>query len=224
VSTCLIIGASRGLGHELARQYAADGWRVVATYRKIDDGTQLAAFCDQAINVDVLHTNWVAALRPVLASGPIDLALIVAGVAGPGEGQLKAPTREQFDAVMHTNVLASMQVIPQLGDALAAAAGKLVVLSSRMGSIGGTTSATSWLYRASKAALNSVIKTASIELGARGIVCMSLHPGWVRTDMGGPAADLAVAESVASMRRVIAAANRSHNGRFLNFNGEQLEW
>jgi NAD(P)-dependent dehydrogenase (short-subunit alcohol dehydrogenase family) len=93
-----------------------------------------------------------------------------------------------------------------------------------MGSIAQTTHPSWWLYRASKAALNSVLKSASVELGPRGVVCMALHPGWVRTDMGGPQADLAVADSAASLRRVMAATNRSHNGRFLNYNGEQLEW
>ncbi|BAP89697.1 uncharacterized protein E1O_25660 [Burkholderiales bacterium GJ-E10] len=93
-----------------------------------------------------------------------------------------------------------------------------------MGSIGSMTEANWWLYRASKAALNAVLKCAAVELGPRGVVCMALHPGWVRTDMGGPNADLGVEESAAALRRVIAAANSSHNGRFLNFTGEQIEW
>jgi NAD(P)-dependent dehydrogenase (short-subunit alcohol dehydrogenase family) len=111
-----------------------------------------------------------------------------------------------------------------VSEPLASSGGKLVVLSSRMGSIGNAADSAWWLYRASKAALNSVLKSASIELGARGVVCMALHPGWVQTDMGGANATLRVEESVSSMRNVIAAANRSHNGRFLNYNGEQLEW
>jgi len=224
MSTCLILGASRGIGRELARQYAADGERVIATYRRDADGVQLGAFCARTIEFDVLQAASAARLDEQLAGESIDLAIIVAGIAGPKSPHISAPGRAEFDAVMHTNVLASMQLIPLLADHLAQAHGKLAVISSKMGSIGSATSASWWLYRASKAALNSVLKSASIELGGRGIVCMALHPGWVRTDLGGPGADLGVAESVASMRRVITAANRSHNGRFLNYNGEQLEW
>lgn len=222
--TCLIVGASRGIGRELARQYAADGERVIATYRKDRDGAALSAFCARTIQLDLLQEGCASALDQQLANESIDLAIIVAGIAGPRFAQIAAPQRSDFDAVMRTNVFVSMQLVPLLADRLAATGGKLVVISSKMGSIGNTTNASSWLYRASKAALNSVLKSASTELGARGVVCMALHPGWVRTDMGGQGADLAVEDSVGSMRRVIAAANRSHNGRFLNYNGEQLEW
>ena len=224
MSTCLIVGASRGIGRELVRQYAADGQRVIATYRKGSDGAALGALGARTIELDVLQEGFAATLERQLGGEALDLAIIVAGVAGPRSAQLSAPLRADFDRVMRTNVLASMQLIPVLAEPLAAGHGKLAVISSKMGSIGNTTDASSWLYRASKAALNSVLKAASTELGGRGIVCMALHPGWVRTDMGGAGATLAVEESVASMRRVIAAATRSHNGRFLNYNGEQLEW
>ena len=93
-----------------------------------------------------------------------------------------------------------------------------------MGSVGLMTSSSGWLYRASKAALNAALKAASIELGPQGVACVAFHPGWVRTDMGGAGADLDVVESVTSMRRVLAAANASHNGKFLNYTGEQLAW
>jgi NAD(P)-dependent dehydrogenase (short-subunit alcohol dehydrogenase family) len=85
-------------------------------------------------------------------------------------------------------------------------------------------SSAGWLYRASKAAVNAAVKSASLELGPRGVVCVAFHPGWVRTDMGGAGADIDVADSVSGMRRVLAAANPSHNGKFLNYGGEQLSW
>jgi NAD(P)-dependent dehydrogenase (short-subunit alcohol dehydrogenase family) len=81
-----------------------------------------------------------------------------------------------------------------------------------------------WLYRASKAAVNAVLRAASLELAARGAVCMAFHPGWVRTDMGGTGASIDADESVRGMRRVIAQANDSHNGKFLNYTGEHLSW
>ena len=126
------------------------------------------------------------------------------------------------DAVMHTNVLGAMRVIPQVADALAPGA-KLAMLSSRMGAIGPRTSAGGWLYRASKAAANSVLKDASTVLADRA-VCVSLHPGWVRTDMGGAGADLPVEQSVTDMRRVIASLTPADNGRFLNHDGSPIAW
>jgi len=224
MASCLILGASRGIGRELARQYAAGGDRVIATFRRPEDGPALAALGVQALALELRQADAAAVLERALGGEPIDLAIVAAGVGGPQTAGLEPPGTDVFDAVMHANVLVSMQLIPILAAALTPRRGKLVVLSSRLGSIGNASSASWWLYRASKAALNSVLRSASIELGPLGVVCMALHPGWVRTDMGGAGADLDVGDSVTSMRRVIAAANRSHNGRFLNYNGEQLEW
>lgn len=221
--SCLIVGATRGIGAELARQYTADGWRVIGTFRGAADGALLGARCARAVRADVVANGWAVELGRALAGEVLDLVIINAGVSGPQTDRVEPPDPASFDLVMRTNVLASMQLIPVIAPALPAD-GKLVVISSRMGSIGGAEDPSWWLYRASKAALNSVLKSASLALGSRGVVCMALHPGWVQTDMGGPHAQLPVGESVTSMRRVIAAANRSHNGRFLNYNGEQLEW
>jgi len=221
---CLIVGATRGIGRELARQYGADGWRVIGTYRQPADAAALAGLCARALPADLLADAWAPGLARALQGETLDLVILNAGVAGARSSAPQAPTREEFDTVMHTNVLAAMELIPLLADALATANGKLAVISSRMGSIGSTADPSWWLYRASKAALNSVLRSASLALGARGVVCLALHPGWVRTDMGGAQADLPVEQSAASLRRVIAAVNRSHNGRFLNVNGEQIEW
>jgi NAD(P)-dependent dehydrogenase (short-subunit alcohol dehydrogenase family) len=145
-------------------------------------------------------------------------------VSGPRSSGITAVTQAQFDAVMHTNVLATMQLLPVLAPALENARGKLAVISSRMGSSTLMATPTSWLYRASKAALNSVLKAASLELGPKGVVCMAFHPGWVKTDMGGASADIDVQTSVNGLRRVIESANASHNGKFLNYTGEQFDW
>src|SRR5882757_393698 len=204
MSTVLVVGASRGIGREFAQQYVADGARVIATFRQPKDGDALRALGARALPLDALDPDAAAVLGSQLEGQPIDVALLVAGVYGPDSDDLSPPSREQFDTVMRTNVLAPMQLIALLSQNLESAHG--------------------WLYRASKAALNSAIKSASTRLGARGVVCMSLSPGWVRTDMGGPSAKLEVRDSVSAMRRVIAAANRSHDGRFLSHNGEQLEW
>jgi NAD(P)-dependent dehydrogenase (short-subunit alcohol dehydrogenase family) len=224
MSTVLVIGATRGIGLEFVRQYSADGARVIGTFRHAQDADKLRALGVRTLHLDALDPDSVAALGSHLDGQPIDIALLVAGVYGPDISDLTPPSREQFDTVMHTNVLTPMQLIPLLAQNLQAAQGKLAAISSRMGSIGLAADTQNWLYRASKAGLNSVVKSASIELGARGVVCMALSPGWVRTDMGGPSAQLDVRDSVTALRRVIAAANRSHNGRFLNYTGEQYEW
>lgn len=236
MSTVLIIGASRGIGHEFARQYAQAGDRVLATYRKLEDAAALKALGAEALRVDVTQPADLAALAQRLAQEHLDVAIINAGVYGPRTEGMTPVTREQFDLVMHTNVWAPLQLMSIVAPALLAARGKLALLSSRMGSIALMNDSSGWLYRASKAAANSVLRVASLELGGsggigggssdapRGVVCMAFHPGWVQTDMGGAQAQIDVATSVSGMRRVIAAANDSHNGKFLNYTGAQLDW
>jgi len=220
----LVAGASRGIGLEFVRQYRAEGARVIATHRAPSDAACLRAMGAEPLQLDVLDAAAIAWLGRKLAGEQLRVAVINAGIYGPRTQGLAAPEEEEFDAVMHTNVLAAMRLIPLLAPPLAAARGRLAVLSSRMGSVSLMQSSSGWLYRASKAALNAVLKAASIELSAQGIVCVALHPGWVRTDMGGAGADIDVADSVAGMRRAIAAADASHNGGFFNYDGERLAW
>jgi len=220
----LVVGASRGIGLEFVRQYVAAGSRVIATHRAQADGERLRALGAQPLLLDVLDAAAAAELVRHLAGEPLGVAIVNAGIYGPRTQGLVAPEEKDFDAVMHTNVLATLRLIPALAPRLAAARGTLAVLSSRMGSMALMQSSSGWLYRASKAAVNGVLKAASIDLGPRGIVCMALHPGWVRTDMGGTGADIEAAESVAGMRRVLAAADASHNGGFFSYTGERLAW
>jgi len=222
--TVLVIGASRGIGLEFARQYAADGARVLGTCRRPEDAARLEALGTRALTLDVLDAGALADLGRQLDRETLDIVIINAGVYGPRSSGLQAPTAAEFDHVMQTNVHAPMQLIALLAPQLAQSHARLAVISSRMGSVGLMAAPSGWLYRASKAALNAALKAASIELGPQGVTSMAFHPGWVRTDMGGPDADLEVAESVTSMRRVLAAANASHNGKFLNYTGEQLAW
>lgn len=224
MSTVVIIGATRGIGREMAKQYADDGARVVATHRKPEDAAALRAFGARALQLDVTDSASIDSFASHLRNEQIDIAVLNAGIFGQRTSGVEAVAKAEFDAVMHTNVWAPMQVIPVLMPGLTAARGKLVLISSRMGSIALMTGTSGWLYRASKAAANSVLRASSLELGPRGVVCMSFHPGWVRTGMGGAGADIDVTTSVAGIRRVIAAANDSHNGKFLNYTGEQFDW
>ena len=123
---------------------------------------------------------------------------------------------------MRTNVLGPMRLIPQLADVLAPGA-KLAVLSSRMGSIGSRSNSTGWLYRASKAAVNSVLTNIAIEFRDKA-TCIAFHPGWVQTDMGGADADMTPERSVADMRRTLAGLMPAANGSFLNHDGSPIAW
>ena len=218
----LIIGASRGIGFELARQCMADGDRVVATARDDAGLARLAALGADPLKLDVASAAGCAGLAWPIDGAQFHQVWLVAGVYGPRSSGLQAPTDDEFDNVMHTNVLAAMRLLPQLVDALAPGA-KLAVLSSRMGSIGLRNSPSGWLYRASKAALNSVVKDVSLALAGRA-TCVSLHPGWVQTDMGGGSADLAVAQSVADLRATVARLGPADNGGFFNHDGQPLAW
>jgi NAD(P)-dependent dehydrogenase (short-subunit alcohol dehydrogenase family) len=220
--TALIIGASRGIGHELARQYRADGWRVIATARKPQDLADLARLGAEPHELDVTNADAIAGLGWKLDDEKIDTAWLVAGLYGPRDDGF--PTQDDFDAVMHTNVLAAMRLLPIVAPLVASTRGKLGVLSSQMGSIGGRHSANGSLYRASKAALNSVLRDTAITFGPQGATCIAFHPGWVQTDMGGSEAALSAEDSVRDLRATLARATPEANGTFLNHDGAPIPW
>jgi NAD(P)-dependent dehydrogenase (short-subunit alcohol dehydrogenase family) len=224
MATALIIGASRGIGFEFARQYRQAGWRVIATARKSEDLRKLEAIGCTALMLDVTNLNDCVGLPAHLGDEKLDVAIFNAGVIGGRNSSLDAPEQAVFDNTMHTNVLAAMRILPILLPLADKAEGKLAVLSSKMGSISLRENSASWLYRASKAALNSVLK--DISLNTEKSVCVAFHPGWVRTDMGGSNADLSVEQSVSGMRSTLAGLSRNadDNGSFFNFDGSKLNW
>ncbi|SMG33544.1 SDR family oxidoreductase [Paraburkholderia susongensis] len=225
MKTVLIVGASRGIGQEFVRQYRKSGWRVLATARDGAALDALNALGAETFALDVTVPEEIAALGWKLDGERLDAAIFVSGVYGPRTEGVETVTAEDFDHVMHTNVLGPMQLMPIVLPLVEDANGVLAVISSHMGSIADATGTTGWLYRASKAALNDVLKLTSIE--ARRATCVSLHPGWVRTDMGGAQAAIDPARSVAGMRDVLAqaaAARDAFHGRFYQYDGTQLDW
>ncbi len=213
MSNVLIIGASRGLGLEFDRQCVAAGGRVLATARDAAGRERLQALgVESVLNVDVADPASVSGLAWMLDGEKIDTALYVAGVMDRGNA-LSPPTQQQFDHVMHTNVLGAMQAIPQVAPLVEAAQGRFAFISSDLGRIGGVESSHTWLYRVSKAALNMAIASARHDYPQATLVALS--PGWVQTDMGGGQAPLTAPESVAAMRAALARLTPAHSGQFL---------
>ena len=220
MSTVLILGASRGIGFEFARQYTAEGWRVLATARDDAGLARLKALGCEAISLDVAEPASVSRLSWTLDGEELDLAIHVAGVMSRA-GADSPPTQPEFDRLMRTNVLGAMQVLPQVAPLLKP--GKpMAFISSQMGSIADCQSSYGWIYRASKAALNMAVHAAQPDYPH--CVLLALSPGWVQTDMGGPGATLTVSDSVARMRRALAAAGPEHRGAFINQDGQPLPW
>ena len=219
MSTTLIIAASRGIGLELARQAIDAGERVIATARSETALAQLRELGAQALRLDVADVASVSGLAWQLDGEKIDTAWYVAGVICNRANATQPPTREQFDSVMHTNVLGAMQVIPQVVPLVESAGGRMAFISSAMGLIGEVGSSGAWLYRVSKAALNMAVKSAQASYPGATLVC--LHPGWVQTDMGGSGAPVTAVQSAAGMRRVMTAVTPQDQGAFFSYDGQR---
>lgn len=219
--TVLITGASRGIGREFARQYGAEGWRVVATCRdpsRCDLG-------DEAYRMDVTDPASIRALHAALDGEAVDLLINNAGIYGPRGSGLGRIDYEAWEDVLRTNALGPVRVAEAFADLVERSAlKKMVFISSTMGSIGNNTSGGGYIYRSSKAALNMAVASLSVDLSGRGIICLLFHPGWVKTDMGGASAPFDAATSVAGMRAVIDRATVAESGGFFDYNGNRLPW
>jgi NAD(P)-dependent dehydrogenase (short-subunit alcohol dehydrogenase family) len=225
MTTVLLIGASRGIGFELASQYLAEGWRVIATARSDDGLASLKALGAQTLRLDVATPASNSGLSWQLDGEKIDLAIYVAGAMDRASANTP-PTRDSFDAVMHTNVMGAMQVIPQIVPMVQETQGVIACISSIMGSLQETTSGNAALYRVSKAALNMVVRCTQAE--QPDVTVLAIHPGWVQTDMGGPAAPLTPGQSASSLRQtlshVLEQRDPKYRGAFLNHDGQSLPW
>jgi len=222
VATVLITGAGRGLGLEFARQYAAQGWRVHACARRPESLAQLEDVV--AHPLDVRDARQIEALAAALAGEAIDLLINNAGIYGPRTDSLRKLRDEEWLEVFRVNAIAPLRIASALADNVAKSKMRLMVfITSQMGSIA-RAGAGAHPYRMSKAALNAGVRVLSLELAGRGITCVVLHPGWVRTDMGGPSGAIDPTTSIAAMRTVIAGLKPSDNGRFLAYDGAEMPW
>ncbi|MBO6797017.1 SDR family oxidoreductase [Maricaulis sp.] len=227
----LITGSNRGLGLEHCRQLLERGWVISAAVRDPSAATELKALDqgDGRLNLFAYDASDVSAAVKLAenVTGPIDLLFANAGMMSGETRSFGTAGCEHFIEEMRVNALAPLALVEAFADQVAKSEMKVIALqSSRMGSIADNDSGGAYGYRASKAALNAIGKSLSIDLRDRGIVTLVMHPGWVRTDMGGAGGLLTVEESVSGQLDLIARAygNAAMNGRFFHVSGEDLSW
>ena len=231
VPSALITGANRGLGIEFARQYLADGWQVYAACRDPISASELRRLADESghklriLALDVTELASVKAAAAELDGKAIDLLLNNAGVMGVRGQTIGNLDYEAWAKVLDANTMGPMRVSAVFVDHVARSERKLIVtLTSGMGSLADNTSGGYIAYRSSKAAVNMVMRSLAIDLAPRGITCVVVNPGWVRTDMGGPHAALTPAESVTRLRRLIETLGLAQSGKFFNYDGREYAW
>ena len=221
--TVLITGASRGIGLGLARHYAAAGWRVLACCRNPEASDAPDGVAPVAL--DVADDAGIRAMADGLAGRPIDLLINNAGVYGPRDAVVGNVRSEDWLEVLRVNTVAPMMVTQALLPNIRAGAGKTIaIVSSKVGSIADNSSGNSYIYRSSKTAVNQVAKSLSIDLGGEGITVVTLHPGWVQTDMGGPNALISTETSVRGMTALLARLTPDDSGKFFNYDGAEIPW
>jgi len=218
--TLLITGANRGLGLEFVRQYAAAGWKVIATVRNPDRAEALRAL-EGDIRIEQLDVSDVEAIRAFAAriDEPIDHLICNAGVMG----KYSEVDPDSWAYTLRVNVIAPTILAQALVDRVAPG-GKVVAITSKMGSIGDNQSGGGIIYRSSKAALNAAWRSLAIDWQGRDLTVAMLHPGWVQTDMGGAQAPTPPEESIAGLRQVIAGLTRDRSGSFLDYQGNAIPW
>jgi len=222
----LVTGANRGIGLEFTQQYLANGWHVYATYRE-QPGTALASLaCDQLtiLPLDVAEDASIWVLQEQLSGVNLDLIINNAGLFGPRNQSLGKVSRQQWLDVLNVNSVAPLMLAQALHNNLTTKQGIFAVISSRMGSIDENDGGSLYLYRSSKTAVNQVVKSLSIDMQAQGIKVIALHPGWVRTDMGGPNGSIDTQTSVSGIRQVLEHIRPADSGRFINYNGAAIAW
>jgi NAD(P)-dependent dehydrogenase (short-subunit alcohol dehydrogenase family) len=237
--TVLITGAGRGLGLEFVRQYAADGWTVLAAardparYAELEALTMAAGGRIRVFALEVTDHASIEALAQKLSGTPIDVLINNAGTMGAqsfaGQGmQAQRFGQSDYEDWMRTfevNTLAPMKMAEAFVEQVAMSAQKkIVTLSTLIASIADNTLGGLYAYRSSKTAVNAIIRSMALDLARRGIIAVPIHPGWVATDMGGPNAPLRPQHSVAGMRQVIATLSKEKSGRFWQYDGKELPW
>ena len=221
--TVLITGANRGVGLALARQFLSNGYDVIGTAREPDKADELKAAGAKTMQLDVADPNSIAALKAGLGDTPLDYLVNNAGIAS--STALGDLDYGEFEHVLRVNTIAPLRIIEALTDNVAAGDKKGIAnLTSKMGSIEVTDAPSALIYRTSKAALNMALRTAARSLAGQGISVLTLHPGWGKTDMGGPNALVSPEDSAAGLYKVITGTAPATELRFFDYEGNILPW
>jgi NAD(P)-dependent dehydrogenase (short-subunit alcohol dehydrogenase family) len=223
--TVLVIGASRGLGLGLAKQFTSEGWQVIATVRNSQQADALNQIPRVRVEtLDMNHAASVDALAKRLEGTQLDVLFVNAGVAGPQDKPATQATEAEVAQLFFTNAVAPLRLAEQLRPAVNPERGVIVFMSSILGSVETGPGMGMSLYGASKAALNHMTRTFVSELGDTGLTVLSMHPGWVKTDMGGDQAPLNVETSTRGMVEQVTRAVGHGGHLYLDYQGEPLPW
>jgi len=229
MAIALITGANRGIGLALVKAYANRRDKVFAAVRHASDRTELDAFAEASrgwvsvVEMDVSDPADIARARRKLEAEPIDVLINNAGISGPDR---QSATDMDYDGLVETlnvNAIAPLRVANAFLPNVKAARGKIITLSSQMGTMQ-SASSDSLAYRVSKAAVNKLMRGLATELKPQGIPVLIVHPGWVKTDMGGEGAQLTPEESAAGLLKLVDKLDLASTGKFLSWNGKELAW
>ena len=222
--TVFVTGANRGMGFEYAKQYKAQGYKVIATARKPERAEKLNALGVTVIQLDVTSTESVANMAKVVGEQPIDILINNAGYFDRVDVTLDKIDFDTFARTININTMGPLRVTQALiGNVLKSNEKKVINMSSGLGSISNSTGRW-YAYRSSKTALNQVNKIMSEEYKDKGAIFVVVHPGWVRTDMGGVNATYSPEESISSLISEIAKLEQSDNGSFFDLKGKEISW
>lgn len=230
MNTILITGANRGIGLELVKQYATDNWRVIACCRSPKDATDLQILASAYSNIsvqalDVSQTQQINTLARELNGTPIDILFNNAGIYGPYDANFGNTDEQAWLECFRINTIAPMKVTEAFVNHVASSQLKIIAsMSSKMGSMTDNGSGGSYLYRSSKAALNAAMKSVAIDLKPKNIKVAILHPGWVRTDMGGPHGEIDTVECVQQLRKTLDSLTPEKSGCFFEIDGSIIPW
>ncbi|WP_462401411.1 SDR family oxidoreductase [Pseudomonas sp. Marseille-QA0332] len=223
--TALIIGASRGLGLGLAQRFHKEGWNIIATVRDRQNAQILGTL--PGIRIETLDMNDTAqldALQERLRGETLDLLFVNAGIMGPQPQAPESVTREDIGELFMTNAVSPIRVARRLAGQLRQDTGVLAFMSSVLGSVAIPDAGEICLYKASKAALNSMINSFVVQLQRPDLCVLAMHPGWVKTAMGGENAEIDVLTSTRGMLEQIKANAGKGGLRFIDYKGQALAW
>lgn len=232
MKTVLVTGANRGIGLEFVKQYASDGWRVLACCRNPVKAVALNALAAQhkrhvvVYSLDVAEYEKIESLSRELSDESIDLLINNAGIYPTSRSDgFGATDYDAWASAFHVNTMAPLKMAESFIQQVTKSQLKtFVTITSKMGSVADNRGGGSYVYRSSKSAVNMVMKSLAIDLESTGVISVLLHPGWVRTDMGGPNGLISTEQSVTGMRQVISQLKTENSGEFYAFDGQVVPW